>query len=359
ETLVAENSVVVDGVELDPVLESWKVLPATLELIPLFPIGGAKSLIRVRVEYAYPLLAPPTEVAMTWGPFPVDPVIPVGDGEPPARVVVIAALNAGGLAQEVTFTEAEPGYTWHGELPSEDELFLPVPSSPGERRAPFPVLPFLCGPLAVVAGALAMRADRRVLALVLIAGFGGLGFVGRHWWLVELPVGGAPALSDEEALAVFEPLHQNIYRAFGFDDEERVYDALARSVDGDLLDTLYRQVYRGLVMEEEGGAVSRVQAVRRLDADVEQQGRLEGDRFGFTVRTRWEIDGSVLHFGHRHRRTQEYEARYVVARPEGASDGWRIVGSEVLSQIVTARSGEEPVTPSSGSTEVGSRPQEL
>ena len=50
--------------------------------------------------------------------------------------------------------------------------------------------------------------------------------------------------------------------------EEDVYDALAASVTGQLLAELYVQVRRGLQMQEEGGAVARINAVEIVAGDV-------------------------------------------------------------------------------------------
>ena len=79
-----------------------------------------------------------------------------------------------------------------------------------------------------------------------------------------------PAVAAAET--IFTPLPRDIYRAFDYVEEGEIYDALARSVQGDLLDELYQQVYRSLIMHEEGGAVSRVQAVRSVATTVESVG---------------------------------------------------------------------------------------
>ena len=347
ETLAEANRVTVDGVELDPELEYWRVLPAQPDLIALFPISGAKALVRVRVEYSYPLLAAPRQVGIQWGLFPIDPVIPVAPGGEPETIFVGAQLNAGGYDYPLEFTAEEPEFLWHGELPDEDELFLPVPTATAVRSEPSGVSTFVLVVLALTAAGAGLRFKRPA------AGFGVAALLGLAAFLARTGDSIDNALPDVAgAVAIFEPLHQNIYRAFGFDEEERIYDALARSVHGDLLDGLYRQVYRGLIMEEEGGAVSRVQAVRPLEVEVEDIGLLETERPGFTLRTRWQVDGAVFHFGHAHRRTQEYEARYTVARVPGdesdADPVWRIIGNQVLSQEVVATAageGEEPVRP--------------
>jgi hypothetical protein len=353
--LAAANRVRVDGVEVDPLLHAWRHLPHLEELEPLFPLCGARALIRVRLELEYPLLSSPRRVSFLWGVFPIDTVARQGLDGPP--IAINAQLNAGGYDTPLQFTVQEPEFVWHGEVPAAAELFFevpgPAPAAPARR---LPLFPLVGVALGLGGAAFLWRAGRPGTACCAAAVALGLSWVGRDWGTVTWSAAQAPTLDPATALAAFEPLHQNIYRAFGFDDEERVYDALARSVDGPLLEQLYLQVYRSLVLEEEGGAVSRVQAVRTLEAELEASGPLADGRLGFTVRTRWQVDGAVFHYGHAHRRTQEYLARYTVA--EVGTVGWRIVGNEVLEQTVVATApgaGELPPTPAESAVFPASR----
>jgi hypothetical protein len=337
ETLAAANRVTVDGVQLDPVLDSWRVLDPDPALIALFPISGAKALCRVRVDYRYRLLSAPRRVAFVWGLFPIDPVLRGGPDGP--RITIPGQLNAGGYDLPLEFTATEPEIIWHGELPEEDSLFLPVPDLLEAPAASGVGGALVALPVGALLALWALRGGRRATAggllvfATALACFGPGGLISLLDRRPRLP-------RAEEAIGIFEPLHQNIYRAFGFDQEQRVYDALARSVDGPLLEDLYRQVYRGLVMQEEGGAVSRVQAVRTLETQVEEIGLLVDGAPGFTLRARWQVDGAVFHWGHAHHRTQEYEARYALAR-RGDEGAWHIVGHEALAQSVVSSGGEE------------------
>jgi hypothetical protein len=143
----------------------------------------------------------------------------------------------------------------------------------------------------------------------------------------------APLPTSTEVLAVFTPIHANLYRALDYVREEDVYDVLARSAEGPLLEDLYRQLRRSLAIEEAGGAVGRVQVVRPMETTVERMGWVpvaaSEPRLEFVVNARWQVEGSVSHWGHRHDRTNEYRARYTVAvTPEG----WRIVKQELLEE---------------------------
>ena len=58
---------------------------------------------------------------------------------------------------------------------------------------------------------------------------------------------------DEEGAALVENLLKNIYHAFAFRDESTIFDTLAVSVEGPLLEELYLEAVRD-AKEEEGGA---------------------------------------------------------------------------------------------------------
>jgi hypothetical protein len=211
---------------------------------------------------------------------------------------------------------------------------LPVPEAVLPEFMQYPVLSSILA-LAALIWVLRERFSPRscagAVALFVVA------TLTRETYTIELPfqVAGADLPTAEEAEAIFVPLHANVYRAFDYTAESDIYDALARSVDGVLLDELYEQVYRGLIQQEQGGAVSRVQEVRPMQVEIGSIGKIPEDgRLGFSVHARWQIDGRVTHWGHSHDRTNEYAARYAVVQTE---QGWRIGGSQILeSQTVSA-----------------------
>ncbi|MCH5377987.1 MAG: hypothetical protein JJ992_28855, partial [Planctomycetes bacterium] len=147
-------------------------------------------------------------------------------------------------------------------------------------------------------------------------------------WQMPDPLAAAPQLTEEQAAAAFAALHKNAYRAFDYRDEGRVYDALAKSVDGPLLKELYLEVRRGLEMQEQGGAVSRIREVKILDGRKLPRDELpdSADERGFAYRCRWTVAGTVEHWGHVHARTNEYEADFTV---EPRDDAWKITSLKV------------------------------
>jgi hypothetical protein len=136
--------------------------------------------------------------------------------------------------------------------------------------------------------------------------------------------------AEPEARALFESLHRNIYRAFDYRDEGQVYDALARSLAPELIDPVYGEVYRSLRMqlEQDEVAACQIRAVRILEGTVELPPAPAEP--AFDVVARWEVIGTVRHWGHGHWRTNRYSARYRVRW--APADGWRIGAVEILGQ---------------------------
>jgi hypothetical protein len=105
-----------------------------------------------------------------------------------------------------------------------------------------------------------------------------------------------------------------------------VYDALAHSVTGDLLEELFLKIQSGLRMQEQGGAVARVKRVRITHIEMAAPG--PGARL--PVDCTWRVKGTVEHWGHIHTRENEYTARiHLSTTPK---DRGRIVAFEVTGE---------------------------
>ncbi len=321
-----QNRVTIDGVTVSPRFDTFKITRSTEPaLLALFPNTGARGLIRAHLEITYPSPAPPMQVGLLWAGYPPD-----FTGENPGGTQIIESqLLAESNTFIVRFSETEPEHTWHGTGTTPDQRFQAVPdladASTQPRQATLPLA--LLG-AAAIAFALAFirRAGRTVSPIPAVIGC----------TLTLAAAGtGVPApkttLDDEQALEIFWPIHANIYRAFDYEDPSDVYDALARSVSGELLETLYAQIHRSLIMYEEGGAVSRISAVEPIDATVTTIGTdPDTGAPAFQVRARWQVEGSVYHWGHSHTRRNEYLADYTVLN---ANDTWRITANTVVEQV--------------------------
>ncbi len=149
-----------------------------------------------------------------------------------------------------------------------------------------------------------------------------------HGPVAELFTAGNPVEID--GIRVFSSLHKNVYRAFDCRREEQIYDALATSVNGDLLADLYIQIRQGLEIREQGGAISRVRAVKIVAGNLETADALDtADTRGFTYRCTWQVEDTVEHWGHIHTRRNEYEAFFAV---ELFDNQWKITQMKPLTE---------------------------
>jgi hypothetical protein len=133
-------------------------------------------------------------------------------------------------------------------------------------------------------------------------------------------------MTDKDAVVILNGLLKNIYRSFDFREEEDVYDRLATSVSGDLLENIYLQNRKSLVVTQAGGARARVKAVEILEVGVNP---LENHPLGRLFHARWTATGKVGHWGHIHTRKNQYEANIFV---EPVSGAWKITGLELLEE---------------------------
>jgi hypothetical protein len=157
-----------------------------------------------------------------------------------------------------------------------------------------------------------------------------------------------PVPDDQEAQAIFERLHRGIYKAFDADTESGVYDALAVSVTGDLLDEIYLQVYQSLVAKEHGGVVSKIISVTPISSErIAGETDDGGDTPSFDIRASWEVNSIAEHENHRHLRANQYDAIYRVAWHD---DDWRIVADRMLRQRRVGEEWQSAAAPASGSS---------
>jgi hypothetical protein len=130
-------------------------------------------------------------------------------------------------------------------------------------------------------------------------------------------------VSDDEAGEILTGLLKNVYGAFDYRDESVIYDTLERSVSGGLLTEIYLETRRGLELENQGGARAKVNTVDMLEASQEP---LSSEK-GFVARSKWNVAGSVGHWGHIHQRTNQYVAEFVVKAIDGV---WKITKLDLI-----------------------------
>lgn len=361
---VEQNVVEIDGMPVAPVVQSFEMIRPDVSQLYLFPRSGMRGLLRARLELDYPAKSMPRTVRFVWTTYPPNVLLDLAEGEERPPMAVEAQLEAEGTFDILHFTREAPEVMWHGSGLTREERFLDVPDvvSPVES-ARLPALSLataVSGLIVMLVGVGRMGRREKVnqpegegvarpqgrvgwTGILLASGAVLLAVAPmlRQVGTVELKARGQGLPTEAQAKAIFEPLHANIYRAFDYEQRGEIYDALARSVSGELLESLYDQIYTSLVMYEEGGAVSKVSSLRLMRDDVKSIAR-EGkdERPVITIEAQWQVDGVVYHEGHSHRRTNEYVAEYQLARLE---EGWRITANRVLSQErLDPQTGERP-----------------
>ncbi len=319
-------------------------------LLPLFPVSGWRGLRKLKLDIVY-ATSPngtadgvPKEVSLLWPFYPPD-LLSLEVPKPP--LVIAAEWSAEGLRVPMEFSSASPTYHWRSGERSISALLAPVPPVPTEVT---PIIPSW-GTLAMGVAGCALCAGVFLKRGRVGACIGGsvavVLLVMQPTWFPALALGNAGLRlpSHAECSEIASTLLTNVYRGFDADEESAIYDALAHSVTGDLLERMYRDVHASLVVEEEEGAMSRVLAVEigsvsiteiRSLADTELEG------VGFDAVLAWRIDGRVTHWGHTHDRSNAYVGKLAIA---STPEGWRIWSCEVLSQRRVDESPRMPLEP--------------
>jgi len=132
-------------------------------------------------------------------------------------------------------------------------------------------------------------------------------------------------MTDEKAEEMVAGLLHNIYRAFDFRGEEAIYDVLDRSVSGELLTEIYLETRRGLELASQGGARAKVKDIELLEVESRP---LEGKQ-GIAAHTKWNVSGSVGHWGHVHTRINQYEADLTIEPVDGL---WKLTNLTILQE---------------------------
>ncbi len=320
EFLAGRGPVLIDGQRVDPTLDRIQFIRRTLRKTGVIdpPEDLAVNSATLGVIFVYPTEGLPQKVTMEWDLF----------NERIAKVQTVATDEAGGLAY--TVTPDDPVLTWqnfltHPTIPA----MLAVAPPPAPLRLPvFIVSLALAGffGASLLAGSRRRKRDgvfpRTLIAACVLAAAGTLLGLPFARATVAIPLMAPSTLSEHDAKEVLASLLNNVYRAFDWRDESVIYDRLALSIAGDLLSEVYLQTRRSMELEGQGGARVKVDAVDILDGDTEDV----TESGGFVYRCRWNASGSVGHWGHIHRRTNQYEAVFTVEPIEGR---WRIAAIDL------------------------------
>jgi hypothetical protein len=306
--------VTIDGVASEPILDRIHFLERGLRMTqvvpPDRPIDTTSAI--VGAIYVYPIDELPEQVVLTWDLF----------DERVASVPASATDEAGPMPSFLT--PSDPDLEWRNFL---KDVQIPGELEVEPLRATFELS--LMAVFAAFAGVFslfaALRRRRWSFAVA------GLLFLGFAWFArpyatvsVSLPTR-IRAPSPADAAPTVHALLYNAYRALDFRDEEVVFDRLAQSLSGDVLEQVYLEMRRGLRLENQGGARVRVRDVE-LTHLVFDEAPTPGT---LAYRAAWNVSGSVGHWGHTHIRTNAYDARITLASVDGR---WKISDLQILEE---------------------------
>jgi len=323
------NPIEIDGVEVEPVVQRCDFYG--LDFRDFAKQAPRKSVpivsARVGIILAYRSTRPPRTVTLTWNRFnsfvwAINTVVFAYDD--------MSKTTLSRLGKKNVFAWENPGRA------------APAPPKPVKIDvAPSPtlVVPVLslgfliAMPIVLLVMAMVGTSWRyRLPALGVLVLLAAVTWPFAQWHTPD-PFAPPSKLSDEQAQAVFASLHKNVYSAFEFKEESDIYDALATSTHGDLLQEVYLQIRQGLKMQEQGGAVSRIREISILEAhDDPLPGLDAGEKRpadGFARYCLWTVAGTVEHWGHIHERTNQYEAIFVI---EPVGDSWKITDMVLLDE---------------------------
>lgn len=123
------------------------------------------------------------------------------------------------------------------------------------------------------------------------------------------PLRGESAIPKSQEKSILTALLKNTYRALELKDDEAIYDHLVISVAGDFLHQLYLQRKRTLKFQNQEDVSVKLKELQVTSAELEKRDPLKAS---YTFRCKWNIVGSLGHWGHLHTRRNSYEAMVTI-----------------------------------------------
>ncbi|MCA8988014.1 MAG: hypothetical protein KDA78_10255, partial [Planctomycetaceae bacterium] len=114
------------------------------------------------------------------------------------------------------------------------------------------------------------------------------------------------SLDDRAATEIVQQLLNRVYDAVNQKSEAEIYDQLACACQDELLRSLYLELAESLTMETEQGQIAQAGTVTLQECHLLEL--LPGRTVQPQLECAWEVPGEVEHWGHIHRRTNQYRA---------------------------------------------------
>lgn len=320
----------INGKKTSPTIEWLKFE----EMDEVSHLGETADITMAKMLFKYPINEEVRKIKFSWGLWFPENSIRVINEEAQEEVshnpnVLDMLIFVDGDAHPMYLTKEEPEYVWHAPAKTynstitnnsvnnvDPPTFFAVPS--------LSILILIIGFLLTIS----RPKGRPILRLSIIFISFALAIFCRNTLTVKTPLvlnNSTKKLEPNEAIDEFTKLHRGIYRAFDSESEDAIYNNLAKSVSSKLIGPLYEEIFQSLIMREEGGAFSRVNKIDYLDLKAVP----ENNSTNYNIFCKWQVHGSVRHWGHNHFRSNEYEAEYILSTENNL---WKIASSSVSLQ---------------------------
>lgn len=329
------NPVKIDGIKVQPIFDRIDFYGLRLKDFATQAEKRRVSMAsgRVGVIMRYPTKSPPRKVSVVWDLFPplikkVEAVIIADEEIARFQFTKIKKLKSD---EDHNLNE----FLWEQKNAVEEFRIAAIPFEHEVKQFSLSILSvsaiLLAGISAIVLWVTKSSPKLQASSFVfwiLVAGLG--------WPVTRMkfndPFAEKFSVSADQADVIAESLLTNIYRAFDYNEESDIYDAIAESADGSLLKQIYLDVQKTRQMQEQGGALTTINEVKFLEG--EKVADIDGN--GFEYRCKWVVNGTVEHWGHIHERTNEFTATLNV---QPVDQAWRITGREITDAKQTSKTG--------------------
>ena len=318
------NPVTIDNIEVAPVFDRIDFYGLDLRDFAVQAERRKVSMAngRVGIIMSYSTKGIPRDVTVKWDKF--------NDNLKTVDSVVFAFDDVG--KAEFSMFQEDNTYKWNSKDRKPPVPITEVGGSETQLSVPeieVPAISLILGLLSipfVIAIPFRKRIGINALIAILLVVSSFLFLDSERTFTMQKPFAKAVEVEEEKAADIFEQLHKNMFRAFDYHSESEIYDALARSVDGDLLQELYLKIIDSLKVSEQGGAVSKVEKVSLINGEKLNPTDRPVNTPSFAYRSQWELLGTVEHWGHIHERNNKYVAEFQI---ELVGDDWKITDMQV------------------------------
>jgi hypothetical protein len=316
EFMIKRNKVIIDGIEVPPILDKVHFIQVAMSGIQIIenPDDMDFATAIIGIILAYPHDSIPQQVVVKWDMFndQVDQI--------PCMMTDPAGPFPYMLMKEDTALVWQ-NYMKNYQLPTISEVKVQNASI---------YIPFISVLMLLILITMLRKQGIKIgkwKTSSKIIGFVVILFLLAGWiiqWRVEIPFIKQKSFDIPEAKELITDLLKNTYRAFDFRSESDVYDKLATSNEGELLSEIYIQTKQSMVLENQGGL-----QVKLKDVNIEDVVFVGKEEEGLVFRTTWQVQGDVGHWGHIHKRTNQYDAFIKVKPVEGI---WKMYDIEIVEE---------------------------